>query len=101
MGFDYQEEESNDSITTNTEEKHSFGNRKEEHPFDRMMFGPSRSKHSHPTEPEPRTEDKKDILNQINLEEIMGHVDALMGSAKELKPMFNKIRPLIDQFLKK
>lgn len=101
MDFDYQEEESNHSTTTNTDDNQSFGNRSEEHPFDRMMFGPSRSKQSHPTEPKPRTEDKSDILNQINLEEIMGHVDALMGSAKELKPMFNKIRPLIDQFLKK
>lgn len=99
MDFDYKEER-NLPTTKNTEDDHSFEKRSaEENPFDRLMFGPSRSKK--PQSPEPKQEDESNILNQVNLEEIMGHIDALMGSAKELKPMFNKIRPLIDQFLKK
>jgi hypothetical protein len=70
--------------------------------FDRIMFGPGRT--------EERQQESPSIFgdvnqghsqNQINLEEIMVHIDTLVDSARQLKPMFSKMRPFFDQFLKK
>ena len=69
-----------------------------EHPFDRLMFGPRERNQS-----TVENEQEKDntILDQINAEEVMSYIDTLMGTAQQLKPMFSKIRPFVDQFLKK
>lgn len=73
-----------------------------EHPFDRLMFGPSQSKkHVDHEKKSTETSGEDNLLDQVNLEEIMMHIDSLVGSAKQLKPMFSKIKPLFDQFLKK
>jgi hypothetical protein len=73
-----------------------------EHPFDRLMFGPSRNlKHTGDEEKSPETPAEDNLLNQVNIEELMMHIDSLVGSAKHLKPMFSKIKPLFEQFLKK
>jgi hypothetical protein len=73
-----------------------------EHPFDRLMFGPGRNKKQIGEEKESADSSEEDnLLNQVNIEEIMMHIDSLVGSAKHLKPMFSKIKPLFEQFLKK
>lgn len=41
------------------------------------------------------------ILQNIDYTKIMENVDTLMTSAQELKPLFKKVRPLIDTFLSK
>ncbi|MFE8700365.1 hypothetical protein ACFYKX_07060 [Cytobacillus sp. FJAT-54145] len=41
------------------------------------------------------------ILQNVNYIELMEHMDTLMNSAKELKPLLSKVRPLIDQFTNK
>jgi hypothetical protein len=69
----------------------------EENQFDLLMFGPGRKEKRQPEEEVPRQGD----FNQINLEEVMGHIDTLVDSARQLKPVFSKIRPLLNQFLKK
>lgn len=71
---------------------------REAHPFDRLMFGPM----THSTRSERKQADPENSSsNQLNFEELMTQIDTLMTSAKELKPMFAKIRPFFDQFLKK
>jgi hypothetical protein len=75
------------------------GSDKQMHPFDRLMFG-SNSKTSRLTDDEKLDLDTESS-NQVNLEELMVQIGTLMDSAKHLKPMFHKIRPLIEQFLKK
>lgn len=41
------------------------------------------------------------ILQNVNYMELMEHMDTLMNSAKQLKPLLSKVRPLIDQFTNK
>ncbi|MBY0095335.1 hypothetical protein [Mesobacillus maritimus] len=98
--MDYDKDE---SIQTETDSPNTIETGKnEQHPFDRLMFGSSRNKHH--VEDEKRateTPAEDNLLNQVNLEEILMHIDSLVGTAKQLKPMFSKIKPLFDQFLKK
>jgi hypothetical protein len=68
----------------------------EGNPFDLLMFGPGRAKR----QPEAEAPMPGDF-NHINLEEVMGHIDTFLDSARQLKPVFSKIRPLFNQFLKK
>ncbi|MBT2756394.1 hypothetical protein J7E71_10555 [Mesobacillus foraminis] len=65
------------------------------HPLDRLMFGDAR--------PPKRRKQKEEaaILSQVNLESLMENIDTLMYTAQELKPIYNKIRPYINQFFKK
>ncbi len=82
--------------------QHTKNDEIKEHPFDRLMFG-SRQTSNHSTEKKAgsKVSEYENLLNQINIEEIMTNIDSLVGSAKQLKPMFNKIRPIFNQFLKK
>jgi hypothetical protein len=41
------------------------------------------------------------FLSQIDFDEVLHHVDTLISSAKELKPLFGKVRPYIDNFIDK
>jgi hypothetical protein len=91
-----------ESIQTETDSPNSIETGKNEHPFDRLMFGSSRNKqHTDDEKKATETPTEGNLLNQVNLEEIMMHIDSLVGSAKQLKPMFSKIKPLFEQFLKK
>ncbi|KON89439.1 hypothetical protein AF332_23225 [Sporosarcina globispora] len=47
------------------------------------------------------SENENNILNNINLEELMGNIDTLMSSAHQLKPLLKKAGPLLEMFLKK
>ena len=65
--------------------------------FSRFMFGGSR-------ESEPLTDKKNTstrFLSHVDFDEVMNHVDTLISSAKELKPLFGKVRPYLDQFIAK
>jgi len=94
--MDYDNDE---SIQTETDSPNSIETGKNEHPFDRLMFGSSRNK-NHLAVEKKATETQAEA-NQVNLEEVMMHIDSLVGTAKQLKPMFSKIKPLFDQFLKR
>lgn len=45
--------------------------------------------------------EESSILGQIDFNEVLHHVDTLITSAKELKPLFGKVRPFIDNFIDK
>ncbi|MGE6260209.1 hypothetical protein ACQKCU_20400 [Heyndrickxia sporothermodurans] len=82
------------------------------HPFDRMFF-PNR----HSLQGREKIEEKlpeqgsmdelfhnilnNPKLNNVNLDEIMNHVDNLFTSLNELKPLFNKFSPYLTKFLSK
>ncbi|WP_066294939.1 hypothetical protein [Bacillus sp. FJAT-29937] len=42
-----------------------------------------------------------DVVNNINFFELMENIDTLVSSAKQLKPLYRQVTPLIDQFFKK
>ncbi|CAM3662717.1 hypothetical protein [Mesobacillus zeae] len=67
-------------------------------PFSRMMFGPV--ERSNKTAVKER-QGKSELLENVNMEELMHHVDNLLSAAHGLKPIFQKARPLLDQFLGK
>jgi len=66
--------------------------------FRHFMFGNS-------TGEETKARDSKStdsgFLNQIDLGEILFHVDTLITSAKELKPLFGKVRPYFNHLIDK
>jgi hypothetical protein len=78
--------------------EHDPENLKSVNSFDSFMFGG-------PRRTEKQTEKKKysykGILDQIDVDEMVHHVDTLIGSAKELKPLFGNVRPLLQQFINK
>ncbi|MBU8877457.1 hypothetical protein BGM26_00455 [Bacillus sp. FJAT-29790] len=41
-----------------------------------------------------------DMFNNIDIEELMINVDKFISSTEELKPLFNKVSPLIRKFIK-
>jgi len=97
--MDYEKDE---GIQPETDSPNPTETEDNEHPFDRLMFGSSRSKKQIGEEKKAvDTPAEDNLLNQVNIEEIMMHIDSLVGSAKHLKPMFSKIKPLFEQFLKK
>ena len=68
--------------------------------FDHFMFGRSRE-----IEEVEESVNNDFLLNKylgkIDLDEVMHHVDTLITSARELKPLMGKVRPLFDQFIEK
>ena len=61
-----------------------------EDPFSRMMFG-SKSK----------VEETQDQQPSLDFEELMVNIDSLIESAQNLKPLFHKVFPIIEQLWKK
>ncbi|MDZ5470334.1 hypothetical protein SM124_01100 [Bacillus sp. 31A1R] len=55
----------------------------------------------HPHSEESNKQSLGHILQNVNYIELMGHVDQLIDSAGQLKPLFNKIKPIVEQFLNK
>lgn len=77
-----------------------FGDRSSNaHEADEWLLG-GRSRKSDEKE-DPPNENGKNILNNINFEELMGNIDTLMTSAHHLKPLLKKAGPLLEIFLKK
>jgi hypothetical protein len=77
------------------EEKMETNQSSEDH-FSQFMFGTKRkADQSEPSEFETGTQPS------INYEELMIHIDTLMESAKNLKPLFQKVYPFVEQIWKK
>lgn len=91
-------------------------------PFSRLMFGDrrpykqednsSRKEHDWLFGSKPSRESTRDnssflngslgdYLQKVDYIEIMNHVDTLMASANELKPLIKKVKPVIESFLNK
>ena len=67
--------------------------------FDSIMFGKKQKDHQDHQHEEKESKEKHSGPD-LDWGLIMGHVDTIMDSAKQLKPMFKKIRPFTEQFLK-
>ncbi|PKR86754.1 hypothetical protein [Heyndrickxia camelliae] len=85
------------------------------HPFDSMFFG-NRNRNIHNerqngTQPEANNSSQMEgwlngilnnkHLNNVNIDELMTHVDQLIVSLNELKPMFKKVAPMIQSMIQK
>ncbi len=79
---------------------------KNSHPFDKMMFGNRLQKtDDEETLSQAELEDDEAIESvseegepSIDFIKIMEHVETLMGSVSELKPLYKKVMPFIDKF---
>ncbi|MBT2642694.1 hypothetical protein J7I80_10690 [Bacillus sp. ISL-41] len=69
--------------------------------FDHFMFGQPRYKEESSEQSEKNDSPLNKYLGQIDLDEVMYHVDTLMTSARELKPLVGKVKPLFDHFMDK
>jgi hypothetical protein len=79
-------------------ENHSSQETGQNDPFDHFMFGGSRDSRDHRGD---TNSNGSGILGQIDLGEVLYHVDTLISSARELKPLFGKVKPLLDHFIDK
>ncbi|MBO0961212.1 hypothetical protein J1P26_16030 [Neobacillus sp. MM2021_6] len=68
--------------------------------FTSFMFG-SRSEHHQQIHPHHQHQEPKQNQSTINYEELMMNIDTLYESVRGLKPLFDKIYPVIEQFWKK
>lgn len=67
-------------------------------PLAHFLFGPSRrNKDEYEHLPEKK---EQPSLSELDLVEMMIHVDTLMESFSNLKPLFSKIQPLINMVWK-
>lgn len=115
---------------TEFNKEHDQKNSRNRDPFDQLMFGQSNSENlkelkvsdsqdsekilhdpwsfnmgrkEHRERVETYDENNKVdmLLNNIDLDQLMKTIDTLMNSAHQLKPLFKKVAPFIEQFLKK
>ncbi|RLQ97203.1 hypothetical protein [Falsibacillus albus] len=71
------------------------GQNQQKHPFDIMVFGQRENNEIQ----EMKQESNMDaVLNGIDIDEMMGHIDSLVDSFSYFKPYFKKMTPLIDIF---
>ncbi|MED1470210.1 MULTISPECIES: hypothetical protein [Bacillus] len=64
--------------------------------FDQFMFGPGQRRQEQLQPPETNYSQ-----NYIDYGELIVHLDTLVDSARNLKPLFQNIYPFIEQFWKK
>ncbi|MGX6442260.1 hypothetical protein ACWM35_03350 [Neobacillus sp. K501] len=64
--------------------------------FNRFMFGPGRAHHT-----EAVKEKERSNPSSPDIVAILENVDSLMKSAQNLKPLINKVYPLVERFWKK
>lgn len=69
-----------------------------ENDFRHFMFGNSRGEE---TKDRDSQSTGSGLLSQIDLGEVLYHVDTLITSAKELKPLFGKVRPYFEHLIDK
>ena len=69
--------------------------------FDHFMFGRPRDKEETSEQSVNNDSPLNKYLGQIDLDEVMYHVDTLITSARELKPLVGKVKPLFDHFIEK
>lgn len=73
------------------EDNENKENHSSEDPVDMMMFG-------------SRSREKENVIQQesaIDFNELMVNIDKLVESTKNLKPLFHKFYPIIQQWWKK
>ncbi|MBT2694291.1 hypothetical protein [Bacillus sp. ISL-55] len=69
--------------------------------FDQFMFGRPRYNEESSQQSEKNDSPLNKYLGQIDLDEVMYHVDTLITSARELKPLVGKVKPLFDHIIEK
>ncbi|MBT2686409.1 hypothetical protein [Bacillus sp. ISL-37] len=69
--------------------------------FDQFMFGRPRYNEESSEQSVKNDSPLNKYLGQIDLDEVMYHVDTLITSARELKPLVGKVKPLFDHFMEK
>jgi hypothetical protein len=79
------------------EEKEGVSNRRETD----WILGPKSSPHQKSEKPSFLNGSLGEYLQNVDYIEIMHHFDTLMNSANELKPLFKKVRPVLESFLNK
>lgn len=87
-----------------TNEKNDAGLRSIDHSesLDSFMFGGRSSDFPEKSEATHTNSDKiNDLMNNIDIFEVMGSIETLVHSAKQLKPLYQKVSPFIEQFIKK
>lgn len=83
-----------------------------EDPFTKLMFGERKGRRIEENGEKTLDQDSEtfaffqnekieSLLQNIDIGEVMNHVETLMNSASELKPVFKKITPYMEQFLQK
>lgn len=87
-------------LRRNNEESSSQREQEYDH-FDQFMFGRPRNTEETSEQTVNNDSPLSKYLEQIDLDEVMNHVDALIKSARELKPLVGKVKPLFDQFIDK
>ncbi|WML43370.1 hypothetical protein [Neobacillus sp. PS3-40] len=78
------------------EEDQNITKKKGEDRFSDLMFGSRRD-----NDPDEEPEMKRENQPSIDYGELMIHFDSLMESAKNLKPLFQKVIPFVEQIWKK
>jgi hypothetical protein len=69
--------------------------------FDQFMFGRTRNNEESSEQSVKKDSPLNKYLGQIDLDEVMYHVDTLITSARELKPLVGKVKPIFDHFIEK
>jgi hypothetical protein len=69
--------------------------------FDHIMFGGQRNIAESNDQPAEPSSPLSKYLDQIDLDEVMYHVDTLITSARELKPLLGKVKPFFNQIIDK
>lgn len=64
--------------------------------FNRFMFGPGRIQHH-----ETKKEKNQSSSSSPDIGAILENVDSLMKSAQNLKPLINKVYPLVERMWKR
>ncbi|MDQ0198172.1 hypothetical protein [Neobacillus ginsengisoli] len=78
------------------EENHRLNEQDGRDRFNRLMFGSKRDNEKTATQPTANPSQPS-----IDFEELMINIDSLIDSASNLKPLFKKAYPLVEQLLKK
>jgi hypothetical protein len=77
-------------------EEDKRGKEHKDDPFNRLMFGPRREENRTLHQESPERE-----KSSHNFDGLLENFGSLMDSAQNLKPLFNKVYPLVERFLKK
>ena len=77
-------------------------NQQEKLSLDELLLG-KRSKEPRNTDKNNGSEEQSQLnslLNNVNVEELIGNIDTLMNSASQFKPLWKKITPLVNKWMK-
>jgi len=101
-------------VETGQQQTRKEENERQVNPFDAMFFGNRnrsiRNDQQNRSQPETNNSPQDGWLNgilnnkhlsNVNIDELMTHVDQLIVSLNELKPMFKKVAPMIQSIIQK